>query len=32
LHRLERVGEDIKVMTYDQESLDISLEKNWEIR
>ena len=32
LHRLERAGEDIKVTTYDQESLDISLENNWEIR
>ena len=32
LHRLERVGEDIKVITYDQESLDISLENNWEMR
>lgn len=32
LYRLERTGEDIKAVTYDQESLDVSLEEHWEIR
>lgn len=32
LYRLERVDEDIKVVAYDQESLEVSLEEHWEIR
>lgn len=32
LHRLDRTDEDIGVVTYDEESLQTSLDLNWEVR
>jgi len=32
LHRLDRVGDCVRAVTYDQESLEASLELSWEVR
>jgi AAA15 family ATPase/GTPase len=32
LHRLERINNEIRVISYDQENLDTSNELNWEVR
>jgi AAA15 family ATPase/GTPase len=32
LHRLEKVNDEIKAITYDQDAIDTSIEMNWEMR
>ncbi len=32
LHRLEKVDDEIKAITYDQDAIDTSIEMNWEMR
>jgi predicted ATPase len=32
LHRLDRVGDDIKAVTYDEELLETGIESGWEVR